>query len=79
VTYAAVAAGCPWWMTSWQGWQTTRVLRRFLAMSAAQMGWSGPGVPRLASLRTWCTITVPGLPHSSHRRARSRRTSSLRG
>jgi integrase len=79
VTYAAVAAGCPWWMTSWQGWQTTRVLRRFLAMSAAQMGWSGPGVPRLASLRTWCTITGPGLPHSSHRRARSRRTSSLRG
>jgi integrase len=79
VTYAAVAAGCPWWMTSWQGWQTTRVLRRFFAMSAAQAGWPGPGVPRLASLRTWCTITVPGLPHSSHRRARSRRTSSLRG
>jgi integrase len=70
---------CPWWMTSWQGWQTTRVLRRFLAMSAAQAGWPGPGVPRLASLRTWCTITVPGLPHSSHRRVRRRRTSSLRG
>src|SRR5690348_14648753 len=79
VTYAAVVAGCPWWMASWQGWQTTRVLRRFLAMSAAQAGWPGPGSPRLVSLRTWCTSTLPGSPHSSHLLARSRVTSSLRG
>ena len=26
------------WMASWQGWQTTRVLRRFLAMSTAHSG-----------------------------------------
>jgi hypothetical protein len=29
-------------MTSWQGWQTTRVLRRFLAIRAAHAGWPGP-------------------------------------
>jgi hypothetical protein len=26
------------WMASWQGWQTMRVLRRFLAMSTAHSG-----------------------------------------
>jgi hypothetical protein len=33
-------------MTSWQGWQTTRVLRRFLAMRATHAGWLGPGLRR---------------------------------
>ena len=47
--------------------QTTRVLRRILAMSAAHAGWPGPAFPRLASFRTWCTSTLPGSPHSSHR------------
>jgi hypothetical protein len=32
--------GCRLWMASWQGWQTTRVLRRFLAMTAFHAGWS---------------------------------------
>ena len=35
--YAACVVGFAW-MTSWQGWQTTRVLRRFLAMRAAHAG-----------------------------------------
>ena len=76
--YAAVVTGLAW-MASWQGWQTTRVLRRFLAMRAAHAGWFGPAAPRLASLLTWCTSTLPGSPHSSHRRVRSRWISSLRG
>lgn len=76
--YAAFAAACPW-MTSWQERQTTRVLRRLLAMSAAQAGWSVPGSPRLARFRIWWTTTLPGCSHSSHRLARSRVTSSLRG
>jgi len=67
------------WMVSWQGWQTTRVLRRFLAMRAAHGGWPGPDVPSRASLATWWTATVVSCPHSSHRRVRSRRSSSLRG
>src|SRR5664279_1508005 len=66
-------------MTSWQAAQTTRVLRRLVAMSAAHAGWPDPGSPRLASLRTWCTSTLPGSPHSSHLRVRSRWISSLRG
>src|SRR4026208_1299991 len=49
VLYAAVVAG--WvWMTAWQAAQTTRVLRRLVAMSAAHGGWPDPGSPRLASL-----------------------------
>ena len=40
--YAAVVTG--WvWMTSWQAAQTTRVLRRLVAMSAAHGGWPDPG------------------------------------
>jgi site-specific recombinase XerD len=39
VTYAVIAAGCPWWIASWHGWQTTRVFLRFRAMSAAHPGW----------------------------------------
>lgn len=31
VIYAVLAVGCPWWMVSWQGWQTTRVLRLYRA------------------------------------------------
>ena len=37
-------------MAVWQGWQTTRVFRRFLAMSAAQAGSSGPGSASCVSL-----------------------------
>ena len=48
--YAASVVGCRWWMVSWQGWQTTRVLRRILAMRAAQAGWAGPGGPSWARL-----------------------------
>src|SRR6266536_740629 len=48
-----VAAGCPVWMVSWQGWQTGRVLRRRLAMSSAHPGCGCPGFARSASLRTW--------------------------
>ena len=56
-----------------------RVLRRFLAMTAAHAGWFGPAAPRLVSFLTWCTNTLPGSPHSSHRRVRSRWISSFRG
>jgi hypothetical protein len=49
--YAACVTGFAW-MTSWQGWQTTSVLRRLLAMRAAHAGWPGPGVPSRASLAT---------------------------
>src|SRR5262250_2865726 len=66
-------------MTSWQAAQTTRVLRRILAMTVAHLGWSGPGLPRLASLRIWWTTTLVTFLHSSHRRERRRRRSSLRG
>src|SRR5664279_5092044 len=66
-------------MVSWQAAQTMRVLRRLVAMSTAHGGWPGPGCPRLASLRTWCTCTLPGSPHSSHRCVKSRWISSLRG
>ena len=53
VIYAVFAAAVsPSWITSWQGWQTTRVLRRFLSMSAAHGGWP-VCVSRLARLRTW--------------------------
>ena len=76
--YAAMVTGLAW-MASWQGWQTTRVLRRFLAMRAAHAGWFGPAAPRLVSFLTWCTSVLPGSPHSSHRRVRSRWISSLRG
>lgn len=78
VIYAVWAVGCPLWIASWQGWQTTRVLRRVLNMSAAHAGWP-MCVSRLASLRTWRTITGPGSPHSSHLRVKSRRTSSFLG
>ena len=44
VTYAAFVTGWAW-MTSWQAAQTTRVLRRLVAMSAAHAGWPGPAVP----------------------------------
>lgn len=44
VIYAAVAVGCRLWMESWQEWQTTRVLRRFLIMTVAHVGWSAPGL-----------------------------------
>ena len=33
----------PMWMASWQGWQTTRVFRLFLIMSAAHAGWPALG------------------------------------
>ena len=78
VTYATFVTGLAW-MTSWQVAQTIRVLRRFFAILAAHAGWPGPAAPRLASLRTWWDSTLPGLPHSSHRRVRSRWISSLRG
>lgn len=47
-----VAGGCPVWMMVWQAWQTTRVLRRRLAISVIHVGRSGcPGLSRSASLR----------------------------
>jgi hypothetical protein len=76
--YAACVTGVAW-MTSWQGWQTTSVLRRFLAMRAAHAGWLGSGVPSRASLAIWWTATVAPCSHSSHLRVRSRWISSLRG
>lgn len=48
--YAVLAAGWLWWMVSWQGWQTTRVLRRFRAMRAAHAGWPVPGVSQAGEL-----------------------------
>jgi hypothetical protein len=38
VIYAVLAVGCLWWMVSWQGWQATRILRRFLVMRARLHG-----------------------------------------
>lgn len=48
-----IAVGCRAWMVSWQAWQTTRVLRRRLAMSATHAGCGRPGLLRSASLPTW--------------------------
>jgi hypothetical protein len=48
-----VAVGCLLWIVSWQAAQTTRVLRRFFAMSSAQGDRGVPGLPRWASLPTW--------------------------
>ena len=76
--YAACVTGVAWtW--SWQSVQTMSVLRRIRPMRAAHAGWPGPGVPRSASLATWWTVTVVPCSHSSHRPARSRWISSLRG
>ena len=47
-----VAVGWRAWMVSWQAWQTTRVLRRRLAMSATHAGCGRPGLLRSASLPT---------------------------
>ena len=50
------AAGCPVWMLSWQWGQTTRDLRRRLAMIAAHTGLSvWPNLSRSASFQVWCT------------------------
>src|SRR6266511_3215390 len=73
-----IAVGFRWWMVSWQVVQTTRVLRRFLAMSAAHSGFGVPGLPRWASLPTWWTCTWPVCWHFSHRPAWRLRISSLR-
>ena len=44
MTYAALVTG--WvWMTSWQAAQTTRVLRRLVAMSGRPRGLVWPGLP----------------------------------
>jgi hypothetical protein len=45
---------------SWPVRQTTRVLRRRRAIRSAHAGRGCPGLPRSASLRTWCTCTCPG-------------------
>jgi hypothetical protein len=79
VIYAAVAVGGRLWMLSWQEWQTTRVLRRFLAMTVFHVGWSAPAGSSWASLRIWWTCTFPGSSHSSHLPLRSRTVSSLKG
>jgi len=47
-------------MVSWQDGQATRVLRCRCAISSAHAGRGCPGLPRSASLRTWCTRT-PGM------------------
>ena len=77
VIYAVFALGCPQWMASWQGWQTTRVFRRFWIMSAAHAGGLAVRLPRLASFRTWCTATLAGSPHISHLLRRSRASQLL--
>ena len=77
--YAAFVVGCRSWMVSWQERQTTRVLRRIWAMSAAQAGWAGPGGPSWARPRTWCTCIASGCSHLSHLPRRSRAVSSLTG
>src|SRR5690348_10151561 len=46
-------AGCLAWIRSWQVAQTTRVLRRRIAMALTHWGCSGPGGPRSLSLRMW--------------------------
>jgi len=51
----SVAVGCPVWMLSWQVRQTTRVLRRVLAMSCLHPDGGAPGSSRSASLPTWCS------------------------
>ena len=76
--YAACATGFAW-IQSWHAAQTTRVLRRVFAMSAAHAGWPGPGSPSALRPVTWWTATVVPVSHSSHSRLRSRLTSSLRG
>jgi hypothetical protein len=44
-------------MCWWHGTQTTSVLRRIFAMSAAHAGWPGPGMPSCLRPATWCTAT----------------------
>ena len=49
-----------WMVRSWQGRQTTRVLRRRFAMSWAHAGCGRPGWVRSLERRTWCTcISAP--------------------
>src|SRR5207245_4004969 len=62
--YAACATGGAW-MWSWHWAQTTSVLRRIFAMSAAHAGWPGPGLPGSASLATWWTATAAPWAQSS--------------
>ena len=67
------AAGFPWWMAWWQRAQTMSVLRRILAIWAAQAGCSRPGwLARSASLRTWWVSTCVRVWHHSHSPRRSR-------
>ena len=60
------AVGCSVWMAWWQAVQTTRVLRRRFAMSLTHAGCDGPGWPRSASLRMWCTTTSSVASQISH-------------
>ena len=59
-------------MCSWHPAQTTSVLRRMRAMSAAHAGWPGPGFPSALRPVTWWTATVVPVSQSSHIRLRSR-------
>ena len=59
--------------------QTTSVLRRILAMSAAHAGWPGPGFPSALRPVTWWTATVVPVSQSSHIRLRSRLDQLLAG
>jgi hypothetical protein len=48
------AVGRPEWIWLWQAVQTTRVLRRRLAMIVIHSGCCGPGWVSSARVRTWC-------------------------
>lgn len=66
------------WIASWQPEQTTRVLRRFFAMTWHHSVGGSP-LLRSASFRMWCTRTSSGVPHSLHFPRESRVISSLLG
>jgi hypothetical protein len=69
----------PAWMSWWQDWQTTRVLRRRMAMRCIHAGRSGrPGRSRSASLRMWWTCKFSRAWQSWQHWTRSRWISSLR-
>src|SRR5687767_5320226 len=70
----SAAAGCPW-IRSWQSPQTTRALRRILAMTWAHGGCGCPVRSRSASVRTWCTQMLSVRLQSSHLPLSSRVTS----
>ena len=78
VIYAALVTGWAW-MSVVAGEADHEGLASFGRHERRPRGLARPGWSQAGSLRTWCTSTLPGSPHSSHRRVRSRWISSLRG